>query len=157
MATNAEIHFRKEKTMKKLTKLFFAILLIATMCLTSVTTFASEGGTNENEGLAPCLDNTANYTLSFVATSSGGEILVTYRGDSSFSRAEVTVKIEKRNLLVFWKDIYEFSVSSTDINGYIYRSCPLDGSGNYRATITLTVYGTDGSSDSVTETLTSKY
>lgn len=143
--------------MKKITKLFFAILLIATMCLTSVTTFASEGGTNENEGIAPCLDNTANYTLSFVATSSGGEILVTYLGDSSFSRAEVTVKIEKRNLLVFWKDIYEFSVSSTDVNASIYRLCPLDGSGNYRATITLTIYGTDGSSDSVTKTIKSDY
>ena len=157
MATKSQITFSKGKTMKKITTLFFAILLIATMCLTSVTTFASEGGTNENEGIAPCLDNTANYTLSFVATSSGGEILVTYRGESTFSRADVTVKIEKRNLLVLWKDIYEFSVSSTDVNGYIYRSCPLDGSGKYRATITLTVYSTNGSSDSITETIKSDY
>lgn len=157
MATNAKIHFRKEKPMKKLTKLFFAILLIATMCLTNVTAFASEGQTDENEGIMPCLDNASNYNFSFVASANGGEVIVTYRGDSNFSRADITVKIEKRNLLVFWKDIYEFSVTSTDVNGSIYRLCPLDGSGNYRATITLTIHGTDGSSDSVTKTIKSDY
>jgi hypothetical protein len=157
MATNAKIHFRKEKPMKKLTKLFFAILLIATMCLTNVTAFASEGQTDENEGIMPCLEHALNHFCSFEATSGGGEVIVTYRGDSTFSRADVTVKIEKRNLLVFWKDIYEFSVTSTDVNGSIYRLCPLDGSGNYRATITLTIYGTNGSSDSVTETIKSDY
>ena len=143
--------------MKKLTKLFFAILLIATMCLTNVTAFASEGQTDENEGIMPCLDHTFNYSTSFTASSDGGNVTITDRGESTFSRADVTVKIEKRNLLVFWKDIYEFSVTSTDVNGSIYRLCPLDGSGNYRATITLTIYGTDGSSDSVTKTIKSDY
>ena len=157
MATKSQITFSKGKTMKKITTLFFAILLIATMCLTSVTTFASEGGTNENEGIMPCLDHTFNYYSSFTASSDGGNVTITYRGESTFLRADVTVKIEKRNLLVFWKDIYEFSVSSTDVNASIYRLCPLDGSGNYRATITLTIYGTDGSSDSVTETIKSDY
>ena len=157
MATKSQNTFSKGKLMKKITMLFFAILLIATMCLTSVTTFASEGGTNENEGIMPCLENTGSYNFSFSATSGGGEIIVTYRGESTFSRADVTVKIEKRNLLVLWKDVYEFSVSSTDVNGYIYRSCPLDGSGKYRATITLTVYSTNGSSDSITETIKSDY
>ena len=157
MATNAKIHFRKGKTMKKLTKLFFAILLIATMCLTNVTAFASEGQTDENEGIMPCLDHTGDYSFYFAAADDGGHVSIYYYGYSTFSRADITVKIEKRNLLVFWKDIYEFSVTSTDVNGYIYRSCPLDGSGNYRATITLTIYGTDGSSDSVTKTIKSDY
>ena len=143
--------------MKKNSKLFFAVLLIATMCLANVTAFASDGQTNENEGIMPRWENIMNISCSFIAASDGGHVSINYTGYSTFLRAEVTVKIEKRNLLVFWKDIYEFSVSSTDINGYIYRSCPLDGSGNYRATITLTIYGTDGSSDSVTETITSKY
>ena len=143
--------------MKKLTKLFFAILLIATMCLTNVTAFANEVQTNDNEGIMPCLDHTVSHNFSFAASSSGGSVSISYYGDYTFSRAEITVKIEKRNLLLFWKDIYEFSVTSTDVNGYIYRLCPLDGSGNYRATMTLTVYGTNGTSDSETETVTSKY
>ena len=157
MATNAKIHFRKEKTMKNLTKLFFAILLIATMCLTNVTAFANEAQTNDNEGIMPCLDHTISRNFLFEASSSGGSVSISYYGDSTFSHAEITVKIEKRNLLLFWKDIYEFSVTSTDVNGSIYRLCPLDGSGNYRATMTLTIYGTNGTSDSETETVTSKY
>ena len=143
--------------MKKISKLFFTLLLIAAMCLTNVSAFASNGQSDENEGIMPCLEHTNDLSLSFVAVSDGGHVTVRYYGNNNFSRADITVKIEKRNLLVFWKDVYEFSVSSYDINGYIYRVCPLDGSGTYRATITLTVYGKNGVSDTVTETIKSDY
>lgn len=143
--------------MKKISKLFFTLLLIAAMCLANVSAFASNGQSDENEGVMPCLEHTADFTLLFSADSNGGHVTVRYVGDSNFSYAVVTVKVEKRNLLVFWKDICEFSVTSADVNGYIYRLCQLDGSGNYRATITLTVYGKNGVTDSVTETIKSDY
>ena len=125
--------------MKKISKLFFTLLLIAAMCLANVSAFASNGQTNENEGVMPCLEHTSNYSCYFSAASDGGHVIVSYTGDSNFSYAVVNVKIEKRNLLVFWKDICEFSVTSADVNGYIYRLCQLDGTGNSRATLTLTV------------------
>ena len=143
--------------MKKISKLFFTLLLIAALCLANVSAFASSSQTNENEGIMPCLEHTAYYTINFIADSNGGHVIVQYTGDSNFSYAVVTVKVEKRNLLVFWKDICEFSVTSADVNGYIYRLCQLDGSGNYRATITLTVYGKNGVTDSITETIKSDY
>lgn len=143
--------------MKKISKLFFTLLLIAAMCLANVSAFASNGQSDENEGVMPCLEHTSNYSCYFSAASDGGHVIVSYTGDSNFSYAVVNVKIEKRNLLVFWKDICEFSVSSYDINGYIYRLCQLDGSGTYRATITLTVYGNNGVTDTVTETIKSDY
>ena len=143
--------------MKKLSKLFLAIMLIASLCLANVTAFAAEDQTDENDGIMPCLEHTSYYSLSFVAASDGGHVTIIYYGYPTFAYAEITVKIEKKNLVVFWKDICEFSVTSANPNENIYRVCALNGSGNYRATITLTVYGTNGVVDSVTETKTSKY
>ena len=137
--------------MKKITKTFIAIFLIAVMGMTNITAFAS------NESLSPRLSHTSNGSFSFAATSDGGYVDVSYYGYDSFVRADLTVKIEKRFLLVFWNEVSSWSASSTELNGEFYNTLPLDGSGTYRATFTLLITGNDGTVDTITDVIKDSY
>lgn len=136
--------------MKKITKVLVAILLIAVMSMTSVVAFAADE-------MSPRLSHTIQTNLMFSAKETGGEISVIYDGDSSFARAELTVKVQKRFLLVFWNDVGEWSATSTDKYGFFSHTFALNGSGMYRAVFTLKVYGTDGTYDTIEKTIESKY
>lgn len=152
MATQKANKLRKEKTMKKLTKSLFVFLLISVICLTNVTAFASETG-----GVTPRLAHISSASFAFVATSDGGYINVSYEGYDSFVRADLNVKVEKRSLLVFWNDVCEWNTSSTESFNILAYTCALNGSGHYRATFTLTITGTDGTTEVITETIKSNY
>ena len=152
MATQKANKLRKEKTMKKLAKFLLVFLLISVMCLTNVTAFASEAG-----GVTPRLSHINNANFTFVANANGGHLNVNYIGGSTFARANINVKVEKRSLLVFWNDVYEWNASSTNVNDSLSYSHSLDGSGHYRATFTLTITGTDGTTDVITDTIKSNY
>jgi len=143
--------------MKKITKAFLIILLSLVMSLTSIPTFASESQTNENAGIMPCLSHMEDGIFSFNATSDGGYCLVTYSGYDSFVRADLTVKVERRYLWLIWTEVDEWSVSSTDIEGYLCHVFTLTGSATYRATFTLLITGTDGTVDTVEQVIESKY
>lgn len=143
--------------MKKITKAFLIILLSLVMSLTSIPTFASESQANENAGIMPCLSHMEDGIFSFNATENGGYIVVSYDGYDSFVRADVTVKLQKRFLWVFWNDVDEWSASSTDINGIFLHTFTLTGSATYRATFTLLITGTDGTVDTVEQVIESKY
>ena len=140
-----------ETIMKKIAKTLIAIFLIAIMGMTSITAFAS------SESPSPRLSHMSNGSFSFSATANGGYADVSYYGYDSFVRADLTVKIEKRFLLVFWNDVCEWSASSTDLNGIFYTTLPLDGSGTYRATFTLLITGNDGTVDTIEQVIESKY
>ena len=133
--------------MKKITKTLVAILLIAVMSLANVVAFATD------EGINPRLSHMESGGFSFAAYDNIGHIDVTYHGYDSFVRADLNVKVQKRFLLVFWSDVYEWNASSTEKNGDFYHECELDGSGMYRAKFTLTVTGNDGTVDTVTDTI----
>ena len=137
--------------MKKITKTLIAIFLIAIMSMTNVTAFAS------SESPSPRLSHMENGSFSFSATANGGYVDVTYYGYDSFVRADLSVKIEKRFLLVFWNDVSEWSASSTAMNGIFYNTLPLNGSGTYRASFTLLVTGNDGTVDTITDVIEDKY
>ena len=83
--------------MKKITKTFLIISLALIMCLSSIPVFASEADT----GISPRLSHMGGGSFSFSATESGGNVVVTYEGYDSFVQARVTVKLQKRFLLVF--------------------------------------------------------
>lgn len=70
---------------------------------------------------------------------------------------EVTVKLQKKFLLLFWTDVDEWSSSSTENYGDFYHVFELNGTGTYKATFTLTITGTDGTVDTVTKEIESKY
>ena len=137
--------------MKRITKTLTAILLVAIMCMTSITAFAAE------ESPSPRLSHMICGGITFSATEDGGYADVTYHGNDSFVRADITITVEKRFLLVFWNEIGEWSASSTDIDGEFYHTFPLDGSGMYRANFTLIITGNDGTTDVVTDTIKSNY
>ena len=138
--------------MRKITKSLTALLLVAIMCLTSATAvFAAEGSPS------PRLSHMSNGGFAFAATAEGGYVDATYHGYDSFVRADITITLEKRYLLVFWEDMGEWSASSTDINGEFYHTFPLDGEGMYRANFTLIITGNDGTTDVITDSMKSKY
>ena len=133
--------------MRKITKTLVAILLIAILSMTNVVAFATEGEVN------PRLSHTENGGFSFAVVDNVGYIGVTYYGYDSFVRADLNVKIQKRFLLVFWNDVYEWNASSTELNGDFYHEFDLEKSGTYRAQFTLLVTGNDGTVDTVTSTI----
>ena len=137
--------------MRKITKTLVAILLIAIMGMTNIVAFAS------NESPSPRLSHMSGGSFTFSATANGGYADVTYYGYDSFVRADLTVKVEKRFLLVFWNEVGEWSASSTELNGDFFHTFTLDGSGTYRATFTLLITGNDGTVDTITDVIESKY
>ena len=137
--------------MRKITKTLVAILLIAVLSMTSITSFGSD------EGISPRLSHTSDAAFSFAASANGGFIDVTYLGYVSFVRADLTVKIEKRVLLVFWTDVDTWSASSNEIDGHFANKFTLTGSGTYRATFTLTITGNNGTVDTIPSVLDDSY
>ena len=106
---------------------------------------------------SPRLTNIDSAAMTFTVIDNTAEVVVDYIGrESNFSRAEVSVKVEKKFLLLFWKDIGEWTSSSTDIYGFIVGTCTADGSGTYRATITLTIYGKNGVNDVIEDVIETK-
>lgn len=137
--------------MRKITKALIGIMLIAVLSMTSITSFASE------QGISPRLSHTEGANFSFLASSDGGYVDVTYYGYDSFVRANLTVKIEKNVWIFFWSEVTTWSASSTQMDGEFYNTLPLDGSGKYRATFTLKVTGSDGTVDTIERTIESSY
>ena len=133
--------------MKKITKTVVAIILIAIMSMTNVVSFATD------EVMSPRLSHMGNGAFSFTALDNKGYLDVTYYGYESFVRADLNVKIQKRFLLVFWNDVYEWNASSTEVDGHFYHEFDIEKSGTYRAQFTLLVTGTDGTVDTVTSTI----
>ena len=137
--------------MRKITKTLVAILLIAVLSMTSITTFAS------NDVITPRLSHTDSANFSFSATANGGYIDVTYLGYDSFVRADLTVKIEKSFLFFFWTEVDTWSATNTDLYGDFVHTFALTGSGKYRATFTLTITGSDGTVDTIPLELEDSY
>ena len=143
--------------MKKITKTTLVLLLSLIICMTSMPISANGAQTNEDSGIMPCFSHMNDARFSFSATSNGGYALVTYSGYDSFVRADVTIKVEKRFLLAFWNDVDEWTVSSTNPNAILEHTFTLNGSGTYRATFTLNVVGNNGTVDTITDSIQSKY
>ena len=139
--------------LKKTAKTFLILALSAIMFMTSIPVFASA-----DTGISPRLSHMGGARFSFSALESGGQVDISYEGyDDTFVQATVTVKLEKRYLLFFWKDIDEWSASSTELWGFFSHTFTLDGKGKYKATMTLEVLGTDGTTDVITDSIESTY
>lgn len=145
--------------MTKITKTLLIMCLAIIMCFSSVplTAFATENNDTAST-ISPRWSHLGNVNFIFSATSSGGHTEVSYSGYSdSFAQADIHVKLQKKFLLLFWTDVDEWSMSSTEINESYYHCFTLDGTGTYKATLTFTVTGTDGTVDTYTKELESKY
>ncbi len=109
-----------------------------------------------NYRIVPYHLNVDDCIVEFSVSDDTAKIKIDYFGNSStFLRAEVTVKIQKRFLLTLWRDVdigctnNEWNDSSIFLNGTFSNSFAVDGSGYYRALITVKFYGTTGVVDTV--------
>ena len=127
---------------RKICLILSCILMFVAIIPTSV--FASDISLLNN--------NTLRNVTAFSITDSG-EARVTYQyvGYPDITTgAEITIKIEKRNLLIFWNDIVEETivVAGESYDG-VYRY-QLSKTGTYRCTVTYRVSGTGGADDVIT-------
>lgn len=140
--------------MTKSIKPLLAVVMTLVMCFSFLTVFASA----EDTGISPRLSHMAGGSFAFSAGDYGGEAYVSYEGyPDSFVSAKVTFQLQKRFLLLFWKDIDEWSATSTELRDYFFHVFELDGTGKYRVNMTLEVTGTDGTVDVITDTIESTY
>ena len=138
--------------MKNRLKLWMLFLLTGIMLLAYIIPVYAE-----DTGISPRLTNMDASTLNYSVVNNESQVYVSYIGRSStFLRAELSVKIEKKFLLLFWKDISEWTGTNTEVVSHFFYSAPADGSGTYRAKIKLTVYGTNGVNDVIEETIETK-
>lgn len=136
--------------------LTFAILLSGT-----VVAFAEDVSREIEPRLNVALNSSSTFTI---ANTNKATVSVRYVADSSiFQKATVTVKIEKRFLLVFWNVVdigytnNQWVASSTNPNGVLSNTFTVNGKGMYRARITLEITGNNGQKDVIEETLEYEY
>ena len=144
--------------MNKITKTLLVACLALIMCFASmpITAFASENNTQST--ITPRWSHLSDVAFSFAATSTGGHVNVSYAGyPDTFSKVDIHVKLQKKFLLVFWTDVDEWSASSTECEDIFSHTFTLNGKGTYKATLTFTATGTDGSTDSFTDEIENKY
>lgn len=137
--------------MRKITKTLLITLLTLIMCFNAMSVGASAAE------IEPRLSHVNHVTTLFTTDDSEGYAHVSCNSKDSFERMDVNVKLQKRFLLVFWNDIDEWNASSTDPYAFLEHVFTLNGTGTYRATFTVTVTGSDGTVDVITNTVESKY
>ena len=143
--------------MKKFFKTLLTILVSTAILVSGVVAVSAENGTN---GITPRWNVSDQKSMSFNISDAGkATVNVSYSADSSnFQKANLTVKNEKRFLLVFWSTVdigysnNEWTASSTNPDGYFRNTFTVNGKGTYRAQITLEIIGKNGQKDVIEET-----
>ncbi len=134
---------------KKLCLLFVLVFVFASVAQFSV--LASD--------IMP-LNNNTNLTKTKFVISDTGDAIVTvkYEGYPNITTgAIISIKIEKRNLLLFWTDVVEETIT---VNNYYYANAlhyQLEDTGTYRCTVEYVISGTGGADDVITYEEEQKY
>ncbi|MBQ2988133.1 MAG: hypothetical protein IJD59_03420 [Clostridia bacterium] len=126
-------------------KLCLIFVLIFTLsALLSPSAFA--------EGISLYNNNVDTTTTSFSITDTGeAQVMAAYSGYSGVTTgATICIKIEKRNLLIFWNevvnDVYYFREES-HAETFVYQ---LEKKGTYRCTVDYLISGNGGTDDEIT-------
>ena len=120
---------------------------------------------DEESVITPRFTNTNQCSFTFQVLEPGeAHVAVTYNAKRDvFTEAKLTVKIQKRFLLLFWNTVdigepnNEWVTYSSEVNGNFYNYFPVDGTGTYRAVFTLEISGTSGETDIIEDTIEDKY
>lgn len=139
---------RKGFKMKKTIISCLAMLLCLTM-LCSTVCYA-----NDNV-ISPRLTDVMQITSSFEVNSQGvAYIFASYTSyPDVVSYVQINIKLEKRVMLLFWKDVDSWSYQSSSVN--YATDVELDvGSGTYRTSFEYIVHHHDGTTNTYTEELT---
>ena len=108
-------------------------------------------------------NNLASYTASFVVNSGIAVISARYDGYQNVTTgATITMKLQKK-VWFWWSDVDNDQPNNTWTNvlsgwkNTANHYLALNETGEYRAIITFTVYGTGGPDDFITETVYNNY
>ena len=99
------------------------------------------------------LNNNTLATKTRFSISNTGEAVVSlnFEGYSNVTTgATISIKIEKRNFLLFWTDIVEETIT---VNNYYYANelyYQLEDTGTYRCTVEYVISGSGGADDVIT-------
>lgn len=148
--------------MKKFFKMLVTLLVSTAILVSGVVAVSADGGTTE---IMPRWNVAEDNDFTFIVSNTNkANVSVSYIADSAnFQKANLTVKLEKRFLLLFWTTVdigysnNEWTASSTDPNGYFYNTFTVNGKGMYRAHITLEITGKNGQKDVIEETIEYEY
>ena len=135
---------------KTLRSLLSVLLTMVILCTGVLSAFAAD------DGASTYLTNCANATMTFTVVDGVAHFGVTYYArEATFTQAKLTVQIQKKFLLFFWKDVAEEWVGyCTDLDGVFADSIPVDATGTYRAIFKLEVFGTT-TTDVIEDTINS--
>lgn len=124
-------------------------LAVVVLCMSTTAVFATE------EGISPYYTNCDDTSMSFGVSEGVASFFVSYTGrEGTFTRAKLTVQIQKKFLGLFWRDVAdEWVGENTEIEGYFLENIPVDGHGTYRAVFTLDMHGNTGRVDVIEDTI----
>ena len=127
---------------KKICLLFVLVFVFASIAQFSV--LASD--------VMPLNNNTNLTKTRFLITDTGDAIVtVNYEGYPNITTgATISIKIEKRNLLLFWNEVMEETIYVNDSRYYEELHYQLQETGTYRCKIENVVSGIGGADDVIT-------
>ena len=142
--------------MKKIIVFILTLVLLFNTFLVSVN--ASTDTTVSNAGVTPRWTNCATCDTSFGVANNVAECFIGYFArEELFTYAVLKVTVQKRFLLVFWKDMGEWTTTSYEHSDMFCAEIPVDGKGKYRCHFYLEFYGNTGEVDVVEHTNTYDY
>lgn len=144
--------------------LLFALVPAASASVVGTVGEIEKPSFSKTPEIMPLWNNTSQHNFYFTISPSGTAMVkATYNGTLGFSYAKLTVKLQKRFMGLFWSTVdigYTDNewVAQSSLSADIFSNTfYLEDTGTYRAKITLEVFGTDGSVDTIEETLEYKY
>lgn len=121
------------------------------LCLVLLLTCFANAVSASADSITPRYSNTAIVDSDFVISNDTAIVMVSYNGYSGITTgARITTVLQKRNLLVFWKDVTEWVDTSSKVSDSFEHTYSV-GSGTYRVQITYEISGTGGATDVVEE------
>ena len=153
------------KSPRNFTRIIFSSILIFCVLISSIfASYAADEEISGKEIVATRDDVCRHCDLNFNITSTGNAICsVHYTAEPSlFTYATCTIKIQKQVFLFIWSDVAvntnkKWEDYSTVYSDDFYHTYQLESTGNYRAVITLDIYGTGGLHDSISDTIERTY
>lgn len=150
---------------KRVFTICLILIMIFTFGVSGFSASASEYSAVSEKNITPRFTNCDVCDFTFQVIDPGeAHVLVTYDAKPNvFVQAKLTVKIQKKFLGIFWKDVdiglsnNEWVEYSYDVDGRFYNYFPADGTGLYRAVILLEMHGTTGVSDIIEDTIEFRY
>lgn len=128
-------------------KRIFTFMLCLTLILSSFAGVVSAS----DDVISPRANNVSGTNSHFDIVDGEAIVTLSYQGYNGVTTgARITTTLQKRNLLVFWKDVTEWVDTSSSSYGTFKHTYGVS-SGTYRVKITYEISGSGGATDVIEE------